>query len=209
MKLVKPDVSITQLAPASVAGPAADDGLRVTHQPRRATEAKVADHLDFTAVYPSLFVLAERAAMKIVQDRATAEDVAADTMVRALASWGKVRGYARPWVTRVAVNRAIDVTRRRGRAVADLDQASGEESDHRRGSDELVVDRIELVAAIGKLSSRQRETIALRYLVGLDEHETATVLGVGSETVRSHTRRALQKLRFELSDTEELHHAAR
>src|SRR6516164_791318 len=109
MKLVKPDVSITQLAPASVAGPAADDGLRVTHQPRRATEAKVADHLDFTAVYPSLFVLAERAAMKIVQDRATAEDVAADTMVRALASWGKVRGYARPWVTRVAVNRAIDV----------------------------------------------------------------------------------------------------
>jgi RNA polymerase sigma-70 factor (ECF subfamily) len=71
------------------------------------------------------------------------------------------------------------------------------------------MDRLGLVAALARLSSRQREAVALRYVVGLDDIETAAVLGVGVETARSHVRRGLTRLRLELSDTEELRHAAR
>lgn len=185
---------------------------RVTDPFLRASETDVADHLDFTDAYPELFVLAERAAKRILHDAAAAEDVAAETMARALASWGKVSTYSRPWVTRVAVNRAIDVVRRDRSAPGEREGDTGNLERERvpgAATDEAVMDRLGLVAALARLSSRQREAVALRYVVGLDDIETAAVLGVGVETARSHVRRGLTRLRLELSDPEELRHAAR
>jgi hypothetical protein len=58
-------------------------------------------------------VLAKRAACKVVGNDATAEDIAAETLARALVAWHRVEGYAAPFVMRVATNLALDEVRRR------------------------------------------------------------------------------------------------
>jgi RNA polymerase sigma factor (sigma-70 family) len=152
-------------------------------------EARVRSRSEFDERYPELFVLAKRAALRVVNDRAAAEDVAAETMARALVSWTKVARYPEAWVTRVAVNRAIDLTRRRVPA-AELPPVSMD--------DESTVSRLTLIEAMRRLPRRQREVVALRYLVDLSEFETAEILGIGPETVGTHLRRGLAAMRSQL-----------
>ena len=148
----------------------------------------------FDEAYPELFVLAQRVAQKIVQNPDVAEDVAAETLARAMVSWRRVKPYARAWVTRVAINQAIDLVRRRKATPAEPVAVA---------HDDVVVSRIVLVAALRKLPRRQREVVALRYLIGLTEAESAALLGVGAETVKSHARRGLGSLREHLTDRPE------
>lgn len=155
--------------------------------------------VEFDECYPALFVRAQRAADRILRDQHQAEDVAAETLARALVAWTKVSSYAEAWVTRAAVNRAIDVYRRRPPS---LEPPSAVDTD------DGVVSRLVLREALRRLPRRQREVVALRYLVGLSEADTATLLGVSPETVRSHVRRGLRKLRAALQDPEEVIHVA-
>jgi RNA polymerase sigma factor (sigma-70 family) len=152
-------------------------------------EVRVRSASDFDTLYPGLFVLAQRAALRVVNNRSDAQDVAAETMARALVSWTKVARYPEAWVTRVAVNRAIDLTRRRV-PPAELPPVPMD--------DESTVSRLELIGAMRDLPRRQREVIALRYLVDLSESETADVLGIGPETVGTHLRRGLAAMRSQL-----------
>jgi hypothetical protein len=77
-----------------------------------------------------------------------AEDVAAETMVRALGSWSSMRTYRSPWVKRVATNLAIDVVRRRN-----LDRGGQPAI----WADVDSTDRIMVQAALAKLPERQRQ----------------------------------------------------
>jgi RNA polymerase sigma-70 factor (ECF subfamily) len=110
-----------------------------------------------------------------------------------MVSWCKVSRYAEAWVTRVAVNRAIDLTRKRvppaQQPPVPLD-------------DESSVSRLTLIEAMRRLPRRQREVVALRYLLDLSEAETARTLGIGPETVGTHVRRALASMRTQLQVNE-------
>ena len=46
-----------------------------------------------------------------------------------------------------------------------------------------------------ELPEDQRTVVALRYFLGLSEHEVAETLGVPQGTVKSRTARALERLR--------------
>ncbi|MGH9290878.1 MAG: RNA polymerase sigma factor, partial [Acidimicrobiales bacterium] len=60
----------------------------------------------------------------------------------------------------------------------------------------LAADRRRTVgAALAELPTAQRDVVACRYLVGLDEAETATVLGLPRGTVKSRAARGLARLR--------------
>ena len=152
-------------------------------------EVRVRSTSEFDERYPGCSCLAKRAALRVVNDPSAAEDVAAETMARALVSWTKVAGYAEAWVTRVAVNRAIDLTRRRV-PPAELPPVPMD--------DETTVSRLTLIEAMRRLPRRQREVVALRYLVDLSEAETAEVLDIGPETVSTHLRRGLAAMRSQL-----------
>jgi RNA polymerase sigma factor (sigma-70 family) len=141
----------------------------------------------FDAEYPELFVRATRAAARIVSDPHQAEDIAAETLARTLASWSKVHGYATPFVIRVATNLALDELRRRGRRLEPVPEAT---TPH----DELV-SRLALVAALGRLSARQRQVLVLRFVVGLDEREVADALRISAGSVKVHAQRGLASLR--------------
>src|SRR5207302_3273688 len=52
-----------------------------------------------------------------------------------------------------------------------------------------------LLAALGRLSSRQRAAVVLRYFEDLSEGATAEVLGCSVGTVKSQTAKALARLR--------------
>ena len=58
--------------------------------------------------------------------------------------------------------------------------------------------RSELVAALGRLPPAYREVVTCRYLLELDEAETATVLGRPRGTVKSRLHRALRALEADL-----------
>ena len=151
--------------------------------------------MDFDARYEGLFVRAERAATRVLQDPSQGEDIAAETMARALVSWNKIAGYAEAWVTRAAVNRAIDQCRRKEPPIAAASWVD---------VDEGVVSKLVLYDALRRLPRRQREVVTMRYLLDLDEAETARILGTSPETVRTHARRALQKLRTTVPPKDEV-----
>ena len=132
---------------------------------------------------------AYRAAYRLLGERAAAEDVAAEALARAYARWSSVVDHAEPWVVTVATNLALDVGRRRATATSRqamlIDEAAADQ----------VECRLDLQAALRALPRRQREVVVLRFLGDLSEKATATALAVDIGTVKSHTARALARLR--------------
>ena len=66
-------------------------------------------------------------------------------------------------------------------------------------ADSLVDPRI--MAALLRLSARQRQVVALRLILDLDTGCTAELLGIAPGTVKEHLARALASLRAELLPT--------
>ncbi len=142
------------------------------------------------ALAGELFALAYRVGFRMLGSRADAEDVAQETVARALVRWTKVREYPHAWVARVSANMAIDVIRRRRRER----RSTGERHD-RVAADAFVGERIELVAALERLPRRQRDVVVLRYVADIGEAEVAQQLGCSVGTVKQHASRGLSSLR--------------
>jgi len=153
---------------------------------------------DFDARFRELYPRAVSLAYRMLGNRAAAEDIASESMARALVRWDRLdHSLVAGWVLRVAANQAIDVMRRKGRTltagVIDLE-------------DNTTL-RLALADALQKLPKRQRETIALRYLSDLSEADTAAALGISTGSVKSHIHRGLASLRQQLGhDTLEAAH---
>jgi RNA polymerase sigma-70 factor (ECF subfamily) len=138
-------------------------------------------------------------ARSLVHDDATADDVTQDTYVTALRNPPADMTTARSWLARVLRRTVIDRLRsgarrtRRERAVADaearestLDAVARMET-HRR-----------LVSAVMTLEEPFRTTIVLRFHDNLEPRDVARRMDVPVETVRSRTRRGLDRLRAAL-----------
>jgi RNA polymerase sigma-70 factor, ECF subfamily len=149
----------------------------------------------FDELFNRLFPVIARTVVRIVDDRAEAEDVAAEAFARALARWRKIGrlDWREAWITRVAVNLAIDRRRRHPAPMGD--------SDVGRDPTDAVADHEVLVGAMGRLSQRQRAIVGLRYLVGLPTAEIAERMGLAEGTVRVHLSRGLRRLRLDLEAT--------
>lgn len=145
--------------------------------------------LEFEDAFRELYPRAVGLAYRMLGNRAAAEDVAAETMARALLRWERLDRERLPgWVLKVAANQAIDVLRRKGRTlepgVIHLEDAT--------------TVRLALAEALRKLPRRQREAIVLRFLSDLSEADTANALGIAPGSVKQHVHRGLASLRQEL-----------
>ena len=60
-----------------------------------------------------------------------------------------------------------------------------------------------MVWAVRGLPERQREVVVLRFFLDLSVGETARLLGTSEGTVKSHTDRALKRLRERLTDRDD------
>ena len=134
-----------------------------------------------------------------VGDIDAAQDLAAEAFARAWASWRTVSRHPAPeaWVVRTALNVNISWWRRRRRelpmaapgGIADLPaigDAAASPLDPR------------IMAAVMRLSARQRQVVALRLFLDLDTRRTAEVLGIAPGTVQAHMGRAMAALRDDL-----------
>ncbi len=135
----------------------------------------------------------------LTRDRSLAEDLTADTFEKALKHWRRFdanRGSARSWLCQIARTTALDWFR-------------AEERRHRREQRAAVPDRLdagfveglspELESALRELSAAEREVIALRVLLELDNEDAARVLGVSPTAVSTRLSRALKKLEEKVS----------
>src|SRR4051794_31371189 len=142
------------------------------------------DRGGFDAAFRTLFVRAFAVALRVLGDRAEAEDVAAETMARTLVAWRRIGdcGYVDAWVARVAANVAVDAARRRARlqgATAALSAAVPLRAvldDDGNGDDSIR--RLVVADALARLPRRQREVLALRYFTDLSEADIAQVLSI-------------------------------
>jgi RNA polymerase sigma-70 factor (ECF subfamily) len=148
------------------------------------------------------------AALRVLGNPATAQDVAQDVFLRLWRRPGAFdarRGDLGAYLRLMARSRALDLWRSAqagGRATDRLKIASGREEP---GADEQPAARFERAehertvrAALGALPEPQRQAVVLAYWGGLTADEIATRSGVPLGTAKSRVRLGLQRMRGEL-----------
>ena len=130
-----------------------------------------------------------RLAILLTGNRHDGEDVVQDVLIRVSAKWTPLLtiGYLR----RAVANAAMDVHRRR-RDI--LSAEPPERSALDSGMFRLEEDE-QFFARVQALPPQQRTTVVLKFHADMDDRTIAKTLGVSIETVRSNTKRALDKLR--------------
>jgi RNA polymerase sigma-70 factor (ECF subfamily) len=148
-----------------------------------------------------------RAARAIIRSDLEAEDVMQEAYVNAYAHLAQFDGRARfsTWLTKIAVYEAIARARRQGR-YQPLDDHSLETfmpptsspDPERQAFGRELASLIE--SAVDRLGDGSREVFMLRQIEGLSTAETAEVLGVSEDVVKTRFSRARHALQQDLLD---------
>lgn len=139
-------------------------------------------------------------AMRLLADRAEAEDVAQEAMLRlwkVAPHWRPGEAQVSTWTYRVATNLCTDLRRARMRRPAvTLDDAP----ELSATAPAVVASMIEadrmaaLQAALNQLPDRQRQAVVLRHIEGLTNPQIGQVMAIGVEAVESLTARGKRAL---------------
>src|SRR5688500_13465282 len=150
-----------------------------------------------------------RVARAIVRDDEEAEDVMQQAYVNAYAHLRQFNGKARfsTWLTKIAINESLARVRRRGKYELYDDESSNVEpfmvQDSYRDPERQVFTselRALLEWAIDGLPNGAREVFVLREVEGLSTAETASVLDVSDDVVKTRLSRARSALRRVLEE---------
>jgi RNA polymerase sigma-70 factor (sigma-E family) len=145
-----------------------------------------------------------RTAYLLCGDWHLANDLVQEALAKTYRNWARVQRADSPdaYVRRILVNEANRHWRRQKMATTGHETTTdiavtGDATNE-------IVRRDGLLRGLLALPARQRATIVLRYLEGLTERETATVLRCSEGTVKSQTSRALAALKTYLEREESL-----
>jgi RNA polymerase sigma-70 factor (ECF subfamily) len=135
---------------------------------------------------------------RLTGDRAAAEDVVQETLLRA---WkhadtlaDESRGSTRGWLLTVARNIVTDRVRARSARPQEVGEpldAPIADSDHA----DNVVNQMAVLGALDQLSKEHRDVLIETYYRGRSVAEAAQILGIPAGTVKSRTYHALRALR--------------
>jgi RNA polymerase sigma-70 factor, ECF subfamily len=149
-------------------------------------------------------------ALRILRDRAEAEEVMTDVFFQSWKSAGgfdPLRGSVAGWLITLCRSRAIDRLRARGRRDASLAAlaadplqtvSQGAAGAGPEESTEIRHRSARILAALGALSTEQRGVLELAYYSGLSHSEIAAKLGEPLGTVKTRIRQGLLALRESL-----------
>lgn len=130
-----------------------------------------------------------RAVLAFAGDPEVASDAVAEAFAQALRRGDQIRDPER-WLWRAAFRIAAGDLKERGRRVPAVVEESYEMEEPAR----------ELVAALAKLSDKQRSAVVLHHAAGHPVSEVAEIIGSTSAAVRVHLMRARRRLRELLED---------
>ncbi|MFV2052087.1 RNA polymerase sigma factor [Aliiroseovarius sp. YM-037] len=141
-------------------------------------------------------------ATRVLGDRAEAEDVAQEAMLRLwriAEDWRAGEAQVTTWLYRVVANLCTDRLRKRRPVALDeiaepIDGSASAAQQLQHGARLKALD-----AALSELPERQRQAVVLRHIEGLSNPEIAAVLGVSSEAVESLTARGKRALTAHLA----------
>ena len=142
-------------------------------------------------------------AFRMLGNRAQAEDVAQDAMMRLwkiAPDWDADRAQVTTWLYRVVANLCTDVLRKRGRGVA-LDAIEEPSSDAPSVAQTLQTRAREhaLGTALADLPERQAQAVSLRHLEELGNPQIAVIMDTNERTVESLIARGKRALIARLS----------
>lgn len=146
-----------------------------------------------------------RYALRLTGDRARAEDVVQETLLRAWRHRPDVTENAdrpaRAWLFTVARNLVID-ERRSARFRHESDRGDVEQLADRAGPDEVdsALDRMLLGGALSQLSEDHRAVIRRAYYQGWTTAQIADDLQIAEGTVKSRLHYAVRALRLNLQE---------
>jgi len=148
-----------------------------------------------------------RLALRITLNRAEAEDIVQDTLIRVWNrrdEWEQIESIE-AYCTTVCRNLALDRTRRADNRTASLDESAPERADSTSTPLEQAQlhDRVAIVRSlVDTLPEKQRSCMQLRDFEGKAYKEIASVLGISEEQVKVNIFRARQtiKQRFDQLD---------
>ena len=155
-------------------------------------------------------------AFRLVGNRAEAEEIAQEGFLRLHRSLDSFRGDCSlpSYLYRIVSRLAIDHLRREKlrrklfffrRQEDDVDplEMTADSSASPRDNLQAKETGQRLLAALDRLSARQRAVFVLRHQEGLPLKEIAATLGLEEGTVKTHLHRAVRALRTELKDLQE------
>jgi len=147
-----------------------------------------------------------RAAYRVLGDAAQAEDVQQEVFLRLLESDRTAVVSWPAFLTAAATRVAIDVLRRRQRWWALLPKWRAQAAETTASAEAVGIEAeraTRLRQALGRLSRREAQCFALRYLDGLDLPEVAAELRLTQNNVGVILHRARRRLEAILDDTHE------
>lgn len=165
------------------------------------------DHSAFATFYDATSRTVFGIVLRVLRDRAQAEEVAQEVFLEAWRTSTKYdarQGTPSAWINTIAHRRAIDRVRSVERSVQ-RDQRHAESQYEAETSDisDIVVARDEggrVRRALATLPEAQRTALALAYFDGRTQREVAELLGVPLGTVKTRMRDAMKKLRNHLEE---------
>lgn len=144
-------------------------------------------------------------AARILGDRAEAEDMAQEAMLRLwriAPDWRQGEAKVTTWLYRIVTNLCTDRLRaRKRRSATNLDDAP-EVADDSAGVEASMIAADRMAAlenALAQLPDRQRQAVVLRHIEGLTNPDIAAVMDIGIEAVESLTARGKRSLTALLS----------
>lgn len=145
-------------------------------------------------------------ALRMLGDRAEAEDVAQEALVRLwrmAPDWRPGAARVSTWLYRVTANLCTDrLRRRRGVGIDEI----AEPADPAPSAADAMQDgarHAALADALARLPERQAQAVALRHLEGLGNPEIGAIMGISAEAVESLTARGKRALAAILSGRRE------
>ena len=149
-----------------------------------------------TALYSEHYRALVGLAAFLVRDNATAEEVVQDSFVAMHCGWRRLRDSdkALSYLRRSVVNRSRSVLRHRMVVDRNAPQPPPDMPSAEQGAI-TEMERSAVVDALRTLPLRQREALVLRFYADLSAGQIASIMGISTGAVKSHTARGMSTLR--------------
>jgi len=164
------------------------------------------DHPALAACYDLMGSVVFSLAVRMLRDRAAAEDVSQDIFVqiwRQAANYDASRGSPEAWIMMIARTRILDRLRSRkaGVVLKPVGENLPDAPDAEDWPDDLAISREDAANvrhALAELPSEQKQAIELAFFEGLTHMEISEQLAVPLGTIKTRIRLGLMKIRDQL-----------